>query len=333
MAMTVLVTGASGFIGGHCVLDLLNQGFNVVGSVRDLERSASMETILQKRGADTSRLKWVAANLTDADSWLPAVKGCDAVFHVASPVPTIQPRDPLEVIEPAIDGTVSVLKACAAMSVKRVILTSSVAAILGVRPESRIFTGSDWSDPEDPEMIPYTISKTLAERAAWDFCDSNNIALTTIHPALVLGPTLEKDYGSSLEAIVKLMNRDVPLLPKFGFEIVDVRDVASLHRLALQNPTTKGQRLIAANGFLWFREIARILNEAYPDRRIPEHEMPNWLSKVASLFVREIGSFINDLDVVKQLDNTPALALGWHPREPKLAILDGAKSLIEVGTV
>ena len=179
-------------------------------------------------------------------------------------------------------------------------------------------------------MNPYAISKTVAERAAWAFCETNGIALTTIHPALVLGPALEADYGSSLEALVKLLRHEVPLLPKFGFEIVDVRDVAGLHRLALENPDAIGQRLIAANGFLWFREIAALLSEAYPTHKIPRREMPNWLSRVASLFVREIGSFINDLGVEKQLDNTPATKLGWKPRTPSEAILSGAKSLVDL---
>ncbi len=331
MPTTILVTGASGFIGSHCVLDLLNQGYRVRGSLRDLSRSVAIESTLQANGANTSQLEWVVASLTDPDSWPAAASGCDAIFHVASPVPTIQPKDPAEVIEPARLGTLNVLEAAASEGIKRVVLTSSVAAILGGISESRVYTGDDWSDPDDPNMNPYAISKTVAERAAWTFCGANGISLTTIHPALVLGPALEADYGSSLEALVKLLRHEVPLLPKFGFEIVDVRDVAGLHRLALENPAAIGQRLVAANGFLWFREIAALLSEAYPTHKIPRREMPNWLSRVASLFVREIGSFINDLGVEKQLDNTPATKLGWKPRTPSEAILSGAKSLVDLG--
>lgn len=332
-AKTILVTGASGFIGCHCVLDLLNQGYRVRGSVRDLGRTGTLEKTLSTQGADTRQLDWVAASLTEPDGWSAAVDGCDAIFHVASPVPTIQPKNPDDVIEPARKGTLNVLQAAASQGIDRVVLTSSVAAILGGLSENRVYTGEDWSDPNDPDMIPYAISKTVAERCAWDFCQSKGISLSTIHPALVLGPTLETDYGSSLEALVKLLRREVPLLPRFGFDIVDVRDVASLHRIALENPDAIGQRLIAANGFLWFRNIAALLTTAYPDRKIPLREMPNWLTRFASLFIRELGTILKDLDSTAQLDNSTAKNLGWQPRTPQEAVLSGAKSLIDLGIV
>jgi dihydroflavonol-4-reductase len=332
-ATTILVTGASGFIGCHCVLDLLNHGYRVRGSVRDLGRTGALEKTLSTYGADTSQLDWVAASLTKPDSWSAAVEGCDAIFHVASPVPTIQPKNPDDVIEPARQGTLNVLEAAASQGINRVVLTSSVTAILGGVSEDRVYTGEDWSDPSDPDMIPYAISKTVAERCAWDFCQSKGISLSTIHPAMVLGPSLENDYGSSLDALVKLLRREVPLLPRFGFEIVDVRDVAGLHRLALENPDAIGQRLIAANGFLWFRDIAALLIDAYPDRRIPDREMPNWLTRLTSLFIGELGTILKDLDVAAQLDNSPAKNLGWQPRTPQEAILSGAKSLIDLGIV
>ena len=332
-AKTILVTGASGFIGCHCVLDLLNHGYRVRGSVRDLGRTGTLEKTLSTQGADTRQLDWVAASLTEPDGWSAAVDGCDAIFHVASPVPTIQPKNSDDVIEPARKGTLNVLQAAASQGIDRVVLTSSVAAILGGLSENRVYTGEDWSDPNDPDMIPYAISKTVAERCAWDFCQSEDISLSTIHPAMVLGPSLETDYGSSLDALVKLLRREVPLLPRFGFEIVDVRDVAGLHRLALENPDAIGQRLIAANGFLWFREIAALLSDAYPARKVPCREMPNWLTRLASLSVGELGTILNDLDVAAQLDNSPAKNLGWQPRIPQEAILSGAKSLIDLGVV
>lgn len=333
MADTILVTGASGFIGSHCVLDLLKHGYQVRGSVRNLDRVDALIEMFKNQGAKTYRLEFVEASLTEPDCWNDAVRDCKGVFHIASPVPTVQPKDPDEVIAPAIAGTMNVVTAAHKAGITRVILTSSVASILGGISEARLYTADDWSDPKDPNMNPYAISKTLAESAAWQFCRDKEMSLTTVHPALVLGPTLEADYGSSLEAIVKLMKRDVPLLPKFGFEIVDVRDVAALHRLAFENNASIDQRLIAANGFLWFREIAAILNEIYPDHRVPQHEMPNWLTKVASLFVKEIGSFINDLGIEKQLDHSPALDLGWQPRSPRDAVTDGAKSLKALGLV
>ena len=196
-AKTILVTGASGFIGCHCVLDLLNHGYRVRGSVRDPGRTPAIETMLRAHGADTGKLDWVVASLTEPDSWSAAVAGCDAIFHVASPVPTIQPKNPDDVIQPARQGTLNVLEAAASQGINRVVLTSSVTAILGGISQDRFYTGEDWSDPSDPDMIPYAISKTVAERCAWDFCQSQGISLSTIHPAMVFGPSLENDYGSS----------------------------------------------------------------------------------------------------------------------------------------
>ena len=329
----ILVTGASGFIGGHCVLDLLNHGYEVCGTTRSQDRSGQVRQLMKAQGADVTRLSFAEALLTDKAGWPKAMTRCDAVFHVASPVPTVQPKDPEDVIAPARAGTMNVLEAAAEANIKRVILTSSVASILGGISEDRTYTAADWSDPEDPHLTPYSLSKTLAEIDAWQFCSENGIQLTTIHPSLVLGPALEEDYGSSLEALTKLLKFEVPLLPRFGFEIVDVRDVAALHRIALESDASVDQRLIASNGFLWFREIAAILKAQYPERRIPQREMPNWLTKLASIFVPEIGSFIADLDVVKHLDNVPARNLGWVPRGPEEAIKTGAESLTNFGIV
>ena len=161
------------------------------------------------------------------------------------------------------------LEATASRGINRVVLTSLVTAILGGTKVGRVYTANDWTDPRDPGMTPYGISKPLAGRCAWNFCKSKGIPLTTIHPTMVLGPALEPDYGSSLAALVKLLRREAPLLPRFEFEIIDARDAAGLHRLAPENPEAIGQRLIAANGFLWFREIAVLLVDAYPPVELP----------------------------------------------------------------
>jgi len=240
MSSQVLVTGASGFIGAHCVLDLLNHGYAVRGTLRNGSRAEHVRTVLQAHGANIEKLSFAEATLTDASCWIDAIKGCDAVFHVASPVPTVQPKNPEEVISPARVGTLNVLKAAAEAGVTRVVLTSSVASILGGISENRLYTAEDWSDPSDPHLTAYSLSKTLAEKDAWQFSSEHGINLTTIHPSLVLGPALESDYGSSLEALVKLLTFAVPLLPRFGFEIVDARDVASLHRLALEQEASVG---------------------------------------------------------------------------------------------
>lgn len=332
-AKTILVTGASGFIGSHCVLDLLNHGYHVRGSIRDKTKADRLTQMFNNQGADTSRLSFVEASLTDADSWQDAASDCAGIFHIASPVPTVQPKNADEVIGPAKTGTLNVLHAAKAQGVERVVLTSSVAAIFGGVSEDRGYSADDWSDPDDPLMTPYSLSKTIAEQAAWQYCRDNNLKLSTVNPALVLGPALEADYGSSLEALIKLLKKEVPLLPRFGFEIVDVRDVAILHRLAFEKNSAIDQRLIAANGFLWFRDIAALLKSEFPDYPIPTREMPNWLTRLASIFVPEIKSFLNDLDLEKHLDITPARDLGWQPRTPVEAVSSGARSLIDLHLV
>lgn len=328
MSDRVLVTGVSGFLGSHCALELLRAGYSVRGSIRDESRADGLCKMLADHGVDLKKFELTTASLTNAEDWFDAVKDCTAIFHVASPVPTVQPIDPNEVIEPAVQGTLNVLRAADQQGIRRVVLTSSIAAIVGTERISRSYNAEDWSDPDDPEMVPYAISKTAAERAAWAFCKKHDIKLTTVNPGMILGPALEADYGSSLELITKLMRREVPLLPKMGFDIVDVRDVASLHRLALENTDSVGQRLIAANGFRRFQEVAAILKQDFPDYPIPQRSMPNWLTHLTRYFIKEIGSVINELDVEKRVDNRPALALGWKPRSPEEAILSAAQTLI-----
>lgn len=329
----ILVTGITGFVGSHCALDLLKHGYQVRGSIRDESRADALCKMFADQGADLKHLELVQATLTDRACWDSAVVDCQAIFHVASPVPTVQPKDPEEVIEPAKAGTLNVLTAAANAGIQRVILTSSLSAIVGTAPSSRTYSADDWSDPDDRNMVPYALSKTIAELTAWSFSKEHSLKLTTINPGLILGPALEADYGASLELLAKLLRREIPLLPKLGFEIVDVRDVACLHRLALENDATIGQRLIAANGLRTFKAVAQCLKKQFPDYPIPTHTMPNWLTRIASLFVREIGTVLNELDVKKTLDHSPALALNWAPRTPEEAILSSAQSLIRLRQV
>jgi dihydroflavonol-4-reductase len=332
----ILVTGASGFIGSHCVLELLDHGYAVRGTVRDLARADPLRRTLACHTDAIANLELVAASLTRADDWPDAVAGCTGVLHVASPVPTVQPKNPQDVIEPARMGTLNVLTAAARAGAGRAVFTSSGAAIVGSeRTRNRTYSALDWSDADDTSMTPYSRSKTLAERTAWQVAEERGLALSVVNPVLVLGPALEADYGSSLEVIYKLLRRELPLLPKFGFEIVDVRDVAVLHRLALERPEATGQRLIAAAGFLWFRELAEILVAEFPAYadKIPTREMPNWLARVASLFIKELATLLPDLDSIKRMDVSPARSLGWQPRSPQVAIVEGARSLIALELV
>lgn len=384
----VLVTGATGFIGSWCIIDLLRHGYEVRGTVRDLSRVASLAKSIERelasaQGTDVGRdLSFCEASLTASQGWREAMAGVDAVLHVASPVPIIRPRDPQEVIAPAVQGTMNVLQAAQSAGVHRVVMTSSVAAVgagggrsaegrsaegrgaegRGAEGRSaegrgadtgknnndnsknsrradveRHYDASDWSDADSAELSPYAASKTMAERAAWAFCEQHpGMQLTTINPALVLGPAIEADYGSSLETLVKLLKGQLPMVPKLGFEIVDVRDVAALHRIALEQPDAVGQRLLCAAGFRWFVDVSKRLADGVPAayrRKLPRRELPNFLVLGAALLVKELRDFLPNIGKATHYDCAPAWALGWRPRSPEEAALSGAQSLIRFGVI
>ncbi len=331
----ILLTGASGFIAGHCIIDMLNHGYSVRGTVRDVSRGDRLKAFLANHTDHIDRLEFAAADLTDADSWLAAAEGCDGILHVASPVPVVQPKNADEVIRPAREGTLNVLAAAKHHGISRVVLTSSTAAVMSSNRTSGDYTEDDWTDLGRTDLSPYVQSKTIAERAAWDFvADNGGLTLSTVNPGLVLGPALESDYGSSLESLVLLMNSQYPMLPRIGFECVDVRDVASLHRLAYERPEAAGRRFLCTNGFRWLSDIANQIKREFPDYAdIPSREMPNWLVRIAAVFMAEVAQFAKDVNQVRSADNSPALAIGWQPRDVDEAIRAGAQSLIEHGIV
>ncbi len=333
----VLVTGASGFIGAHTVLEFLNNGYEVRGSIRDLKRAESLRQMLSQHTEHVDKLEFVAASLTDAACWDAAVAGCDGVIHVASPVPIEQPKDPQELIVPAREGALNVLKAAQRAGIKRVVLTSSVAAVsYNEKQDSAPQTADDWTDVNHPTANPYAMSKTLAEKAAWEFVNQHEgMELVTIQPAMVLGPALEADYGSSLESVYVLMQGKYPMLPKMGFSIVDVRDVANLHRIGYENPDATGQRLLCSNGFLWFTEISACLRQHFPDykKKLPTRELPNFVVRFMALFDPVLAFVVKSLGQRVEYDCSPARSLGWLPRPPEEAIRAGAQSLIDTGSV
>ena len=338
MTKKLLVTGASGFIGTHCVLELLNHGYQVKGTVRNLDRAERILTILNKHTKYIDRLEFAQAELTDPRSWEKAMQGCDGVLHVASPVPVIQPKDPDEVIRPAREGTLNVLKAAKKLDIPRVVMTSSVSAVWGKgREGSRVYSESDWTNTNDPDQSPYSLSKTFAERDAWKFVEEQGgPELAVINPSFVLGPALESDYGSSLEILYKILKRKFPLVPKLGFEIVDVRDVAVLHRLAFESAKASGRRFLCSSGFRWVKEMAIYIRENFPDyrKKISVTDMPNFLLKFFSFFDGSVTQFLPDLEIKKEMDiSTAREVLGWVPRSPEEAIASGARSLIDLGVV
>ena len=331
----VFITGASGFIGSHCIIDLLRHDYQVVGTIRDMSRESTLRKIFSKLEVNSSRVTFKKADLRNPEEILSAMDGCDTIFHIASPVPIIQPKTRngiSELMEAAEIGTLNVLNAAMKTGIDRLVLTSSVTTIFGSERERKTsYDSSDWANSEGKKVNPYSKSKILAEQAAWDFCKNSSIALTTIHPSLVLGPALENDYGSSLEAIVKILRKEIPFIPNFGFEVVDVRDTASLHRIVLENPSSIGERILASKEFVWFKSIAEIIDGLYPERKIPKRLMPDPITKILSIFIPELKQITTDLGREKRIDNSNAINLGWLPRSLEDTITDTAKSLIDLG--
>ena len=328
----ILVTGASGFIASHIVIQLLNQGYRVRGTVRNLSRADKLKEVIGKH-APTTGLSFVQADLMDADSWQAAVKGTDGIMHVASPIATELPKDPNEMIVPAKEGTRNVLQAAIDQGVPRVVITSSVASIVyGQGPG--LFTEDNWTNTDHRDATPYIQSKTIAEKLAWEMAQEagDKLQITTVHPSLVLGPVLEQDYGNSAEVVKKLMDGSFPGTPNLGLPIVDVRDVASMHIMAFENDASIGERLICSGPFLWMHEIALILRKHYPDfqKKIPTRKLPTWLVKLFANFQKEVKSVLQDVDVRREVTwEKGKRILGWDPRGPEEAIRATADSLIE----
>jgi nucleoside-diphosphate-sugar epimerase len=336
---TILVTGGSGFIGSHCILQLLAAGHEVRTTVRSLKREADVRAMLKVGGAQPGdRLRFAVADLESDALWPQAVAGCEYVLHVASPFPPSLPKHEDELIVPAREGALRVLRAACDAGVKRVVLTSSFAAIgYGHAPQAAPFDETTWTDPNAPDVQPYVKSKTLAERAAWDFVarDGGSLELAVVNPVGVFGPVLGPDYSTSILLVQRLMDGAIPGCPKIKFGVVDVRDVADLHLRAMTDPAAKGQRFLAIAGdFLSMLEIGQVLRRRLGQsaRRVPSRQLPNWLVRVASLRDPAIKQILPELG--KNKNATSALAqrlLGWQPRSNEEAIVATAESLIRLG--
>lgn len=333
MTQKILVTGASGFIAGHCILDLLEHGYAVRGTVRNLKKAPALKAMFAKYTDKADSIEFAQADLLSDAGWVDAATGCDGLFHLASPVPLQQPKNADEVIRPAREGALNALKAANAAGIKRVVLTSSIAAVMfGHGDQHRTFTEKDWTNV-DATDVAYYKSKALAEKAAWDYVAGTDIQLSTVLPGLVLGPALESDYGTSLQLIVEMLKGKYPVVPQIGFEAVDVRDIASLHRLAYESPDAVGKRFIGTNGWVMFKEVAQILKEAYPDSKVSTRELPVFLSNILSYIVKDMEMVKGEGGKTKKADNSAAMSLGWRPHSIKDAVVSGAESLIELGVV
>lgn len=337
MTQRVVLTGASGFIAKHIVLQLLNAGFAVHGTVRSMKRADEVRDAVRAHLGDAQaldRLSFAELDLTQDEGWAEALEGADVLMHTASPFPLVQPEDENEVIRPAVDGTLRALKAAKAAGVTRVVLTSSTVSVMEKdKPDNgTVFTEADWSDVNSSRINPYGKSKTLAERAAWDFVTNQapDIELTTINPGFVIGPALDANYGTSLQVVERVVRSKDPMLPNFGFPCVDVRDVAEMHVKALTTPDSVGKRFIGVAGFMWFPEMARAISAAMPDRKITTRRAPNGVIRFMALFDKEIKTIVPNLDVRKNVSGDRArevLGISFRPLDK--AAVDAAKSVIE----
>jgi nucleoside-diphosphate-sugar epimerase len=335
MSGTVLVSGGSGFLGGWCIVELLKRGYEVRATVRDLAREREVRDAVGTQVDAGERLAVLAADLTGDDGWADAAAGCDYVLHVASPFPPAQPKDPDELIVPARDGTLRVLRAALEGGAKRIVVTSSVAAIAGGAKGPGPLTEADWTDLDFSGLSPYVRSKTIAERAAWDLVDERGERerLATVNPGAILGPLLHRDGSFSLEAIERLL-KGMPGVPRIGFSFVDVRDVAELQVKAMLAPEAGGGRFIAVAEFLWMAEVAAILRrELGPAaKKVPTRKVPDLLVKAMGLFDPGVRTITNQLGKKLTYSNEKARAeLGWSPRPVAESIADTGRSMVELG--
>ena len=331
----MLVTGGTGFLGGWCIAQLLERGHDVRTTVRDLAREDAVRAAVQVAGVDPgSRLAVQAADLESDAGWAQAVDGCRYVLHVASPFPPVQPKDPDELIVPARDGALRVLRAALDAGVERVVMTSSIAAIRPQRDSSQAapYTEADWTDGDDAARTPYVRSKTLAERAAWQHVRDAGAEdrLATVNPGAIIGPALSDDHSYSLQAVQRLLD-GMPAAPRLGFTFVDVRDVADLHIRAMSDPAAAGERFIATDRFLWVGEVAAILRERLGDAagKVPTRVAPDLLVRAMSLFDGSIRSVVGDLGKQSWFSSEKArTTLGWTTRPIGDSVEDCGRSLI-----
>jgi nucleoside-diphosphate-sugar epimerase len=337
----VLVTGGSGFIGAHVLLQLLAAGHRVRTTIRSPARQDDVLAMLRQGGAGASDgLVFFAADLTEDAGWSQAVQGCDYVLHVASPLPPYVPRDENELIVPARDGTLRVLRAARDAGVRRVVMTSSFAAIgYGHPPRDRPFDETDWTDLGGADVQPYVKSKCLAERAAWEFLarEGGSLELATVNPVAVLGPVLGPDFSASIAVVQALMDGKAPAAPKISFGLVDVRDVADLHLRAMTDPAAKGERFLAVAGpTVSILDIATVLRARMgaAGGRAPRFELPNWLARGIAPAVPQLREVLPLLGRVREASADKARRLlGWNPRSNEQAIVATAESLLQLGLV
>jgi dihydroflavonol-4-reductase len=334
---TVLITGVDGFVAKHCAVAFLDAGYQVRGSVLDPDWADAVRRTLETH-ADTSRLEFVTADLLTDTGWDAAVDGCAVIAHVASPDPLAQPRDPEDLIRPAVDGTLRVLRAARARGVRRVVHTSSTFAAYYGRPDhTGAFDTDDWSDLDGPDITPYARSKTLAERAARKFVAAEGgLEYVSLLPGYIFGPTLDTNLNASITLIKLLMDGKYPGAPRLCLPVVDARDVAEAHLIAAETKGIDGGRYLLVAESLWLIDLARELRSCAREhaRKAPRWGLPDWMVRLVGLVDRPARSIVAELGRDVRFDTSASgRDLGIAFRPARDAICAAAQSLIDFSLV
>ena len=331
----VLVTGATGYIGLHCIQQLLDQGYAVNGSLRSLERKDEIIKSLESHNTSTEHLKLFSFNLNEDEGWDDGMEGCDYLIHVASPI-ALEIKSEDFFVKPAVAGVKRALKFAKKHNIKKVILTSSVAAIFHGIELKEYYDENDWSDPENPSIDHYSKSKTLAEKAAWDFIEAEGkpFEFSVINPALVIGPSLSNDLGESNKAIQMVATGKMPVAVPLQFGYVDVRDVAAAHILAMQKQASDGERFALAEKDMWYEDVAKVLREN-GFNKAPKLSVPVWAAKILANFSPELKMALPYIGRVRSVKYTSKAKdlLGWNPRPAEESIVATANQIKDLGLI
>jgi dihydroflavonol-4-reductase len=334
MSETVLVTGGTGYVAGWCITALLQRGYAVRTTVRSLEKEQTVRDAVSTVVDPGDRLSFAVADLTSDDGWDAAVAGVDYVLHVASP---LSGQDDL--VTPARDGALRILRAATKANVKRVVMTSAAnAASPSDYREEGITDETLWTDPEDPKLIPYRRSKTVAEKAAWTFMDhgkesrNSTTTLTTILPGAVFGPILSTGNLGSVQIIARMVGGKMPGVPRIGLEIVDVRDLADIHIRAMTSPEAAGQRFLATGEFTWMRDMALELKSGLgaDGAAVKTRQLPDFLVRISALFDQSLRAIVVSLGRRNQHSTAKAeRVLGWKARPAAETVVACGRSLLD----